>query len=184
MKRVFKFSIFITLVFCIPLLLYTSKMSNTVYADTDQDSADFTISISQIITISGLQDIDITDPVSDVSVETSACVYTNIIEYDYRAKGLTQWGDVDDYKLYCDATGEYINYYVYWKDSILSYVQLTPPDTFPGDPPWTADSTSRTCDDVEGTNSTLNIRISAAAIEAVDAGNYSDTLTIEVAAVG
>ncbi|MEE9572882.1 MAG: hypothetical protein V3W20_07540 [Candidatus Neomarinimicrobiota bacterium] len=186
MKGLFKFMVFVALVFCVPLLLYATKMSNIVYADTDKDSMNFAISIDPLLTISGLGDMGATDPVGDVSEETNACVYSNISSgttwpYYVMADG-TQ--DISgNFRLYSATTSEYVIYTAYWKDLYDGPV-LTElvPETW-SVAYWKTDHTSRTCADMPGgVNSTLNIRISAAAIAAVDAGDYSDTLIINVRA--
>ncbi|MEE9572883.1 MAG: hypothetical protein V3W20_07545 [Candidatus Neomarinimicrobiota bacterium] len=192
MKGLFKFMVFVALVFCVPLLLYATKMSNNiVYADTDKDSMEFTITVDSMLTINGLGDMGATDPIGDVSLETSACLYSNISTdspstsymYDIMGDGDNDTDYSGEFRLHSNTTGDYIVYRAFWKDEYQGYQEFFP-EAWVGDADWIADKVSRTCDDVGGFNGFLNITISAAAIAGADAGDYSDTLVLNVKPYG
>ena len=185
MKKIFKGTIFVALVFCIPLFLYVYTvymgMSNTTYAATsDSDDTLITLNLSQQILITDLSDVTVVNPTASIYNEDNVCVWSNIPDYSYEVAGNGANDSGVNFRLK-DSGTNYITYTVWWKSVIpisISYEQLAP-GVSSGNA-YVANSSSSDCSGHTLDNARLNLRVPFSNIEAAPAGTYTDTLVIEV----
>jgi hypothetical protein len=138
-----------------------------------------TISIADLIQISGLSDITITPTTltSDASGNTTACIYTNgtNVPGGYQVTATSTNGTAGSSFDTADGGGNKLAYSAVWGDGSTN-TALTDGVASVGH----TGANTKYADCNGSNNATLTLTFAAAAMQATPAGTYNDTLTLEV----
>lgn len=188
MRKLFKSiitAVFVSFVltFSIPVFLYAASQGSI--GTTSTGTTDITLTISDLVDITALTDINVTP--SDYSVDntgyTNACIYSNqtTIPGGYAVTVTSANATGTTFRTRKGATADYAVYTATWDDdpqgtpsptSLDSGVKLTGQTG--------ADQGDITCAGTSGYNARFEITFTAAVLQAAPAGTYTDTATIVI----
>ena len=142
---------------------------------TSTGDIDITLNVPNMAQISGLTDITVNYPATggDVTRAISFCVFSSTRLYTIRATSANGDGATNTFRLH--DSGNYIPYEIDWTDDGGTATNLDHNQNL------ASQNTNATAVDCGGgTNTSLTLRITEAAVAAVPAASYQDNLTLLV----
>ncbi|MEM9604284.1 MAG: hypothetical protein AAGA11_15560 [Pseudomonadota bacterium] len=144
-------------------------------------TAEITISKGDVVLITNITDVNFpqwTAGGGDQNADGQACVYSSTGSYSIQATSTNGTGVFE----MTDGSNNALAYTLSWIDD-QSGAAAVPLNSGQVNTTTMAGSSSTSCADLSGVNARFAVSITEAALDAVPAGSYSDTLTLTVAPI-